>query len=108
MIEAWNKIDLLPADERARVEAEAARREDAVPISALTGEGIGGLLDAVRRRLRAGSRLRRVVVASADGEALAWLHSNGEVVEQHTEGLETALEVLLSDADWARFQTQRR
>jgi GTP-binding protein HflX len=62
----------------------------------------------VRERLRAGSRLRKVVVPSADGEALAWLHSKGEVVEQHTEGLETALEVRLSDADWARFQSQRR
>lgn len=108
LIEAWNKIDLLAPDERARTEAEAQRREDAVPISALTGEGIDRLLDIVRQRLRAGSRLRKVVVASADGEALAWLHSKGEVVEQRTEGLETALEVLLSDADWARFQTQRR
>jgi GTP-binding protein HflX len=108
LIEAWNKIDLLVPEERARTNAEAARRADAVPISALTGEGLDRLLDAVRERLRAGSRLRKVVVPSADGEALAWLHSKGEVVEQHTEGLETALEVRLSDADWARFQSQRR
>ncbi len=39
-IEAWNKIDLLPADERERLTGEAARRDDAVPVSALTGEGI--------------------------------------------------------------------
>ena len=45
-IEAWNKIDLLGAEEAERVRAEAARREDVVVLSALTGEGVDALLAA--------------------------------------------------------------
>ena len=108
MIEAWNKIDLLEADERERVAAEAARKPETVPISALKGEGIGDLLAAIAARLRAGSRLRRVTLPSADGAAIAWLHKHGQIVQQHANDLETELEVRISDADWARFQMHRR
>jgi GTP-binding protein HflX len=108
MIEAWNKIDLLEAAERERVAAEAARKPETVPISALKGEGIGDLLAAIAARLGAGSRLRRVTLPSADGAAIAWLHKHGQIVQQHANDLETELEVRISDADWARFQTQRR
>ena len=108
MIEARNKIDLLETDERKRVEAEAARKAGTVPISALTGEGLGNLLDAIAARLRSGSQLRRVTLPSADGAAIAWLHKHGQIVEQHANDLETELEVRISDADWARFQTKQR
>jgi GTP-binding protein HflX len=107
LIEAWNKIDLLDAEERARTLAEAARREDVVPISALTGEGTELLLRAVADRLRAGNTLRKVSVPSSDGEAIAWLHANGDVVDQRTGDDQTEFEVRLSDADWARFQMHR-
>ena len=46
-IEAWNKIDLLPPDERDRLLGEAARSDDVVPVSALTGEGIDKLRTAI-------------------------------------------------------------
>jgi len=105
MIEAWNKIDLLAPDQLERIRAEAARKPDMVPISAATGEGVDRLLAAVGERLRAGNKLRKVRVSSSDGQAIAWLHANAEVVGQHAENLDTEMEVLISDADWARFQT---
>jgi GTP-binding protein HflX len=108
MIEAWNKIDALDAQERARVVAEAARKEAVVVISALTGEGMDGLQEAVAQRLHAGSRLRTVTLPVTDGEAIAWLHSNGEVVSQETKGLQTRIEVRITDAGWARFLTHHR
>src|SRR3982751_5765273 len=46
-LEAWNKIDLLSHEERDRLHEEAKRRDDAVPISAVTGDG----LDALRARM---------------------------------------------------------
>ncbi|WP_332810524.1 GTPase HflX [Sphingomonas sp.] len=107
-IEAWNKVDLLPADQRERVEAEAARKEEVVPISALTGEGVDRLLLAAAERLRAGSKLRRLTLPAGDGEALAWLHANGEVVEQQHNGMETELQVRISDENWSRFQSLQR
>jgi GTP-binding protein HflX len=39
MIEAWNKIDVLEGEAEARVRAEAARRDNVVVLSALSGEG---------------------------------------------------------------------
>jgi GTP-binding protein HflX len=108
MIEAWNKIDLLEEEERARVLAEAARKDGVVAISALTGEGIDRLLEKTAERLQAGSRLRTVILPVTDGEAIAWLHSNGDVVGQRTEGLETRIDVRITDAGWARFVTHHR
>ena len=107
LIEAWNKIDLLEQETGERVRAEAGRREDVVLISALTGEGVDDLLECAATRLRKGAKVRRVTVGAGDGEAIAWLHANGEVVSRSSEGVETAFEVRLSDADWARFQARQ-
>ena len=108
IIEAWNKIDLLGPEERDAVEAEAARREDVVPISATTGEGVDALMQAVTEKLQSGNRIRRVTLPASAGEAIAWLHANGEIVDQRSDGLETEFEVRLSDADWARFQNRQQ
>ena len=105
IMEAWNKIDLLSADEAESVRAEAERKEDVIPISALSGEGVVTLIRTAAERLRENNRVRTVTLPATAGEAIAWLHANGEVVDQRSEGLETEYEVRLSDADWARFRT---
>jgi GTP-binding protein HflX len=105
LIEAWNKIDLLDREERERIDAEASRRENVIPMSAISGEGVDRLIRSAAERLSEGSRLRRVTLPSSAGEAIAWLHANGEVVDQRSEDLETEFEVRISDADWARFET---
>ena len=107
IIEAWNKIDALAPDEAESIRAEAERREDVVRLSALSGEGVEDLLNCVARHLRKGAPLHDVTVSAADGEAIAWLHANGEVVSQVQNGLETRFQVRLSDADWARFQARQ-
>src|SRR6478752_2437038 len=53
-IEAWNKVDLLSAEERNRLIEEAKRREDVVPISAVTGEGLEALRVCMAEKLRSG------------------------------------------------------
>ena len=103
MIEAWNKIDLLAGDEADRVRAEAARREDVTVISARTGEGVDDLMDAAAGHLRKGARLRTVRLGASDGRTIAWLHANGEVVSQTSDGNETEFEVQMTDTAWARF-----
>jgi GTP-binding protein HflX len=107
MIEAWNKIDILAPTDAERIRAEAARREDVVLISARTGEGMERLLDCASAKLREGSLMRRVRVPVGDGEMIAWLHANGEVVGRRSDGMETEYEVRLSEADWARFQARQ-
>ena len=106
LIEAWNKIDLLGQEEAGSIHAEALRREDVVVISAVTGAGIDDLLQAATQHLQKGAKVRRLTLAADAGEAIAWLHSHGEIVSQHSEGMETEFEVRLSDTDWARFQSR--
>ena len=100
-----NKIDALGGDDRAALLAEAARREDAIPVSALTGEGLEQLTIRVSERLRASSDTRDIDLSASDGERLAWLHRRGQVVDQDNDGETTHLKVRLSDIDWARFQS---
>jgi GTP-binding protein HflX len=108
MLEAWNKIDVLEGDELERVHAEGARRENVVLISALSGEGVGPLFECAATHLRKGSNVRTVSVGASDGEAIAWLHANGEVLGQESDGTTTAFEVRLSDTDYARFQARQQ
>ena len=107
-IEAWNKIDLLAGEAAERVQAEAARREDVVLISALTGAGVDDLLECATGHLRKGAQLRTVTLGASDGEAIAWLHANGEIVSEQRGELETVFEVRLSDGAWSRFETRQR
>ena len=83
LIEVWNKLDALDENERERVQNSAARRpEDERPsvVSALTGEGIDGLLQAIETRLARGRLLLSVPLDAADGEGQAWLHAHTEVL----------------------------
>ena len=103
-IEAWNKIDLLPSEERGRLIEESRRREGAVPISAITGEGLSELRDQMSECLRSGEQVHRIRLRTAEGEKIAWLHARGEVVDQRLDHDELQLSVRLSPDNWARFQ----
>jgi GTP-binding protein HflX len=103
-IEAWNKIDLVPAEERERLHEEARRREDVVPISAITGEGLDALRERMAVCLRSGEQVHRIRLAATEGSKVAWLHSRGEVLDQTIDHDELELSVRLSPDNWARFQ----
>ena len=103
-IEAWNKIDLLSGEERSRLIEEAARREDVVPISAASGEGIEKLRERMAERLRSGEQVHEISLPASAGERLAWLHARGEVLDQHFNEDQIQLSVRLSPDNWARFQ----
>jgi GTP-binding protein HflX len=103
-IEAWNKVDLLSNEERDRLYEEARRREDVVPISAATGEGLDELRERMARGLRSGEQVHEVRLPASDGGKIAWLHSRGEVLNQTIEQDEVRLAVRLSPDNWARFQ----
>ncbi|QNN68586.1 GTPase HflX [Sphingomonas lutea] len=103
-IEAWNKIDLLTGDERERVLGEAQRRDDVVPISAITGDGLDELRQAMAVRLRSGEEVHQIRLAAGDGGKIAWLHSRGKVLDQRMDEDQVELSVRLSPDNWARFQ----
>jgi GTP-binding protein HflX len=103
-LEAWNKLDLIEGDARTALIAEAARREDVVPISAETGEGLDDLLSRIGGRLRQGDQVVEISVPTGDGNKIAWLHARGEVLDQNVDEEEVHLSVRLSRDNLARFQ----
>ena len=89
IIEVWNKADLLSADDRERLATASQRTgEERRPIliSALTGEGIPELLATIEQHLALGRRTYEVDVAPEDGQGLAWLHENTEILERRDHG----------------------
>jgi GTP-binding protein HflX len=103
-LEAWNKVDLLKDDERQALLSEAGRRDDVVPISALTGWGMDNLKGRISQSLQSGTQVHRIRLDASEGSRLAWLHSRGEVLDQRMNGSEIEIDVRLSPENWARFQ----
>ncbi|MCL6697498.1 GTPase HflX [Sphingomonas sp. NSE70-1] len=103
-MEVWNKLDLLPPDQRKELTGEAKRRDDVIALSALTGEGVDDLREAIADRLHSGSQTHHVRLNAGDGPRIAWLHARGDVIEQHADGDQLHLEVKLSPENWARFE----
>ena len=103
-IEAWNKIDLLGPEERERLLEQAARRDDVITVSALTGEGLDTLRGRMAAALRNGEQVHHVRLAAKEGSKIAWLHSRGDVIEQRMDADAIELSVRLSPDNWARFQ----
>lgn len=106
MIEAWNKLDAVDPETAARLREEAARREDAILLSALTGEGVEDLRRAVSDRLSRGARVRTIRLEAQDGAGIAWLHQHGEVLTSDAVGETVTIDVRLTDVDWARFEAR--
>jgi GTP-binding protein HflX len=103
-IEAWNKIDLLSANDRRELLGEAQRREGVVAMSSLTGEGLDRLRERMANTLRSGEQVHEVLLPAGEGGKIAWLHARGEVLGQQVDRDEVRLSVRLSPENWARFQ----
>ena len=104
-LEVWNKIDLIDGEDRAALTNEAARRDDAVAISALSGEGVDDLREAISAKLETGGAIHHLKLSASDGNRLAWLHSRGKVVDQRIEGETMFLAVRLSPENKARYDS---
>jgi GTP-binding protein HflX len=98
-----NKIDLLPAGERAKVTRELAADRGAA-ISAASGAGIPQLLKQIDARLSEHDAFREYTIAIENGEALAWLHRNGEVLSRKDTKKTMKLRVMLAEDKAAMFE----
>jgi GTP-binding protein HflX len=86
LIEVWNKIDALSEPTREAILATDARRGDVQAVSALSGEGVPALLDAIEERLAEEIVEETLDLPFADGRLRAWLHEQSAVkTETQTE-----------------------
>lgn len=103
VLQVFNKIDLLD-DFAPRVD----RNEDGVPVrawvSAVTGEGLDGLYDAIVERLAEDVVHHFVLLGPADGKLRALLHEAGSVLsEEYRDTGETVIETRLQQRDWQQL-----
>jgi GTP-binding protein HflX len=101
-VEVLNKIDLLQGAEPAEA------RAGAVPVSALTGEGLPGLLETIDGRLSEGTVTVGYDIPVSRGADLAWLYDHGEVVGRQDNDNAIHVTVRLAPEDRARFERQIR
>ena len=97
IVEVWNKVDTLDEGHRQRVINSArSRRGRARPfvVSAVTGEGLDALLEGIEERVAAGNARYAIRVAPSDGQGLAWLYENAEVLGRDADD-EGATQVLV-------------
>jgi GTP-binding protein HflX len=103
LLEFWNKLDLLAAEERDRLEAAASRRSNATCGSARTGDGLDDLLAALDRQVSGSRRIVALELDQADGERLAWLYRHGTVLDRRDVGERIFVRVALAPVERARL-----
>ncbi|MCW2285113.1 GTP-binding protein HflX [Rhodoblastus acidophilus] len=109
LIEVWNKIDLLPLEERDRLREMAGRKpldERPCAVSAVTGDGIEALLEGIEARVGSGRALFEILLDAADGEGQAWLYAHTEVLKRQAFDDGAAFQVRV--APEARARLERR
>jgi len=83
LIEVWNKIDRVDPAERERLDNMSLRQPAAsrpALVSAVTGEGIDGLIDAVETRLARDRLVLELDLDPIDGAGASWLYRHAEVL----------------------------
>ncbi len=78
--EVWNKLDLLPEDRADAMRARAARNDDVLAISAITGEGLEAFQENIAEALQGAVREAELTLGFAEGKKRAWLFAQ-DVVE---------------------------
>jgi len=110
IVEALNKIDALPTDQRDILHSRTSvgpERTRQFPVSALSGEGVGPLLVAIEELLNSDTQPREVSVPLSDGATIAWLYRHGEVRSRHDDGEVARLTVALDPAASAQFERRQ-
>ena len=127
VIEVYNKIDKIPLPLREGVGGGALSEyteSGGIPpsltlptefkfggggkimISAITGEGIDGLLATVDQEIEKRLYTRaEYLLDIGDGKPLAWLHAHGKVVEKTVEGEYIHVIAFLSEENICRFES---
>ncbi len=103
LLEAWNKIDLLPPEEAAELVGRTASSAAAVAISAVTGAGVETLRDRIDAFFADRDRVRTLHLDAGEGAAIAWLYAHGQVVSRDDNDGMVDLTVRMTPTAWSRF-----
>ncbi|PWL34554.1 MAG: GTPase HflX [Marivita sp. XM-24bin2] len=105
LLEVWNKIDSMDADERDAAQARADRDDAVFATSALTGDGLDPLLEAVNRLLEGERRTETLHLGFDEGRKRAWLFDKALVENETQNETGYTLHVRWSAKDARQFKT---
>lgn len=88
--EIWNKLDLVDDTSRAALLGQADKSARIFALSAVTGQGVPALLDAISAAFELTRTQAELTLDFAQGRAHAWLHAEGLIEEE-----------ALTDTGWA-------
>ncbi len=108
LVEVWNKVDLLPEEQRQTLVSGNLSGAGPVALSAVSGEGVDDLLDRIEERLSEGSLFYSVSLAIEDGEGLAWLYRHTDVLKRQDEELQIRLQVRVGERRKDEFSKRYR
>jgi GTP-binding protein HflX len=80
--EVWNKLDLMQPGAADAIRAKAERDDRVFAVSALTGDGLEGLLAAITDELQGAKRDDDLVLSFAEGKKRAWLFDQDLVADE--------------------------
>ncbi len=84
IVEVWNKVDRVPPAQREALRQRAANSEPpAVLVSAVNGEGVAALLEAIEKAISGGQPTVTVELGADQLGAAPWLYRNTEVLERN-------------------------
>jgi GTP-binding protein HflX len=107
MIEVWNKIDALPAETAEALLQVAGRTPRVHPISALSGQGVPELLDAIAGELSEPKVDDTLHLGFAEGRERAWLFERHLVQAERATEDGYDLDVRWTERDRNRYQALR-
>ena len=82
VLEVWNKLDLVETPAREARAIGARGRDRVFPVSALTGEGVPALLEAISLAFDEAKTELTVTLPFTEGRKRAWLHQEGVVIAE--------------------------
>lgn len=83
ILELWNKMDLVSERRALELHELAKGHENAVPVSAFTGDGMTNLFEQISNILTGSTKVIEVKVPASDGQKIAFLYEHGRVLAEH-------------------------
>lgn len=97
VIELWNKLDKIDPENERNLKNIAKRKQEIIPISALTGKGVLSLLEKIKDQLEPQKFSEKVFLPFEFGKKKAWLHENGIIIKEVYTDSGFELDVMWSD-----------
>ena len=97
VIELWNKFDKIDPENEKYLKNIAKRKQEIVPISALTGKGVLSLLEKIKDQLGPEKFSEKVFIPFEFGKKKAWLHENSIIIKEVYTDSGFELDVMWSD-----------